>query len=590
MDIVLLIAVIAFALLAFVLEWMPIDHVALVSLGLLLLFGLVSGEEAIAGFSNPAVVTVLMMLVLSSALVRSGVVSRFGHRIARLSGASPRVAFVTLILFTSAISAFINNTAAVAILIPVALQLAKHYHISPSRVLLPLSYGAILGGSITLVGTSTNLIVSALAVDHGAAPISMFELAPLGLVFLVVGGAYIALASDVLPIREEAGGSLTRKYELGGFLTEIRIPAGSPLVGRTVVSEKVSDRFRLNVLEILRGKRKIAVDLRNTPLAPEDVLIVRGAPEDLVGFKDHFGLLMLTDTKLQDSDLADAHNLLAEVQLAPSSALAGASVQEINFRQRFSVFVLAIDRTGEAIRDKVASIPLKAWDTLLVFGPRARVEALYEQADFIPLEEHDLHLARPPRWWIPLVVVPTVVLLAALGVLSILEASILGVVALLVTRSLTLQKAYQSVDWSVIFLIAALIPLGTAMENTGLATHVADVVVGVGAAWGPIAVLSLVYLLTALITEGISNNAAAILMVPIAAQAALTLGVDPRPFFVAVAFAGSTSFLTPMGYQTNAMVFGPGRYRFGDYIRFGWPLKIVFWALATWLIPVIWEM
>jgi di/tricarboxylate transporter len=558
-DIVLLIAVIAFALLAFVLEWMPIDHVALVSLGLLLLFGLVSGEEAIAGFSNPAVITVLMMLVLSSALVRSGVVSRFGHRIARLSGASPRVAFVTLILFTSAVSAFINNTAAVAILIPVALQLAKHYHISPSRVLLPLSYGAILGGSITLVGTSTNLIVSALAVDHGAAPISMFELAPLGLVFLVVGGAYIALASDVLPIREEAGGSLTRKYELGGFLTEIRIPAGSPLVGRTVVSEKVSDRFRLNVLEILRGKRKIAVDLRNTPLAPEDVLIVRGAPEDLVGFKDHFGLLMLTDTKLQDSDLADAHNLLAEVQLAPSSALAGASVQEINFRQRFSVFVLAIDRTGEAIRDKVASIPLKAWDTLLVFGPRARVEALYEQADFIPLEEHDLHLARPPRWWIPLVVVPTVVLLAALGVLSI-------------------------------FLIAALIPLGTAMENTGLATHVADVVVRVGAAWGPIAVLSLVYLLTASITEGISNNAAAILMVPIAAQVALTLGVDPRPFFVAVAFAGSTSFLTPMGYQTNAMVFGPGRYRFGDYIRFGWPLKIVFWALATWLIPVIWEM
>lgn len=588
-DILLLTAVLAFALLAFGLEWMPIDQVSLVCLGLLILFGLVSGEQAIAGFSNPAVITVLMMLVLSSALVRSGVVSRLGHRIARLSGRSARSAFVILVLFTCGLSAFINNTAAVAILIPVALQLAKHYQISPSRVLLPLSYAAVLGGTLTLVGTSTNLIVSALAVEHGQSPFSMFEMTPLGIVFLAVGGTYVAIANGLLPEREEPGKSLTGKYELGGFLTEIRIPAGSPLVGRTVVSERISDRFRLNVLEILRGKRKIAVDLRNTPLEPDDVLIVRGSPEDLVEFKNHFELLLLTDTKLQDSDLADAQNVLAEVQLGPSSALAGRSVQEINFRQRFSAFVLAIDRTGEAVRDKVASIPLKAWDTLLVFGPRARVEALYEQEDFIPLEEHELPIHLPPRWSIPLIVVPAVVLLATLGVLSILEASILGVVALLLTRSLTLQKAYEAVDWSVIFLIAGLIPLGTAMENTGLATVVGDLVVHAGATWGPIAVLSIVYLLTGTITEVISNNAAAILMVPVAAQAAATLGVDPRPFFVTVAFAGSASFLTPMGYQTNAMVYGPGRYRFADYVRFGWPLKLLFWALATWLVPLIWK-
>ena len=590
MPILLLSLVLLFTFLAFALEWMPIDQVALVSLGLLILFGLVSGEEAIAGFGNPAVITVLMMFILSAALVRSGVVSRMGHRIARMSGTSGRTAFVLLVGFAAAVSGFVNNTAAVAILIPVALQLAKHYQISPSRVLLPLSYAAILGGTMTLIGTSTNLLVSALAEQAGTEPIGMFEFTPLGLVFLAVGGAYVAFATRVLPDRERPDASLTRKYHLGGFLTEMRIPTDSPLVDRTVVSEQISDRFRLNVLEILRGKRKIAVDLRNTPLAPDDVLIVRGTPEDLIGFKNHFGLLMLTDTKLQDSDLADAQNVLAEIQLGPSSGLAGASVQEINFRQRFSAFVLAINRTGGAIRDKVASIPLKAWDTLLVFGPRARVEALYEQEDFLPLEEHDLHLTRPRRWWIPLVVVPAVVLFASLGFLTILEASILGVVALLLTRSLTLQRAYQGVDWSVIFLIAALIPLGTAMEKTGMAVILGNSIVAVGEAWGPVAVLSLVYLATTLITEGISNNAAAILMVPIAGQAATTLGLDPKAFFVAVAFAGSASFLTPMGYQTNAMVYGPGAYRFRDYIVFGWPLKIVLWLLATWLIPVFWDL
>ncbi|MDX1630864.1 MAG: SLC13 family permease [Thermoanaerobaculia bacterium] len=592
MEIVLLVAVLLFALAAFTLEWMPVDQVALVALGLLILFGLISGEEAIQGFSNPAVITVLMMFILSEGLVQSGTVARLGHRIAHFAGHSPGRAWGLLLFFAAVVSGFLNNTAAVAILIPVALQLSKHYQISPSKVLLPLSYAAILGGTLTLIGTSTNLLVSALSADHGAGAISMFELTPLGIVFLAAGGLYVVLtAKGLLPARERPpGASLTRKYELGGFLTEMQIPESSRLVGRTVVSEQISTRFRLNVLEILRGRRKIAVDLRNTPLAPGDVLIVRGAPADLVSFRNHFGLLMLTDTKLQDSTLADAQNILAEIQIAPNSGLAGSSVEELGFRKRFGAFVLAINRTGEAIRDKVASIPIKPWDTLLVFGPRTRIEALHDHADFLPLTELDLHLTRPRRWWIPVAVVPLVVILAALGFLTILEASILGVVSLLLTRSLTLQRAYQAVDWSVIFMIAAMIPLGTAMENTGLATLLSDGIVFLGHAWGAIAILSLVYLVTSVLTELISNNAAAILMVPIAAEVAQGLGADPKAFFVAVAFAGSASFLTPMGYQTNAMVYGPGRYLFRDYLAFGWPLKIVLWGLASWLIPVIWPL
>ena len=590
LQIALLLGILAFTLASFVREWLPLDATALVSLGLLLVFDLVTPEQAIAGFSNPAVVTVLMMFILSEGLVQSGLMRRIGYRIARHARHSSARASTILLAMTGFISAFINNTAAVSIFIPVATNLAKHFRVSPSKLLMPLSYAAILGGTCTLIGTSTNLLVAALALEHDVEPFTLFEFAKMGLILFAVGMLYtLFLAVRWLPERRSQA-SLTGQYQMGAYLTEVKVPEGNELVGRTVLSEQISDRHRINVLEILRGKRRIATDIRHTPLEAGDTLIVRGAMEDILSFKEHRGLLLLSDTKLDDADIADENNILAEFQLSPTSRLAGETLNEIDFRKRYGCFVLALNRTGEVIRDKLAWVPLKPWDTLLVFGPRQRIEGLQGLDDFIPLQEVTVRLGLTKRWWIGAVTVPAVVLLAASGLIGILEAAILGVVFLLATRALRIRQAYGAIDWSVIFLLVAILPLGTAMEETGLAAILGEGIVRLGSSLGPVVVLSLVLLTTSILTALITNNSAAVLMVPIAISAAAGLGVSAKPFLMAVAFAASLSFATPTGYQTNTMVLGPGGYRFMDYVKVGTPLTILLWLLASVLIPVFWPL
>ena len=586
-EILFLIAIIAFCVVAFVREWLPMDVVALTSLGLLLLCNLVTAEEAISGFSNPAVITVLMMFILSAGFVHSGLVTKLAYKISDLPGGD-RTPAILLLLLAGLVSAFLNNTAAVALFMPVSIHLARHHRSSPSKLLIPLSYTAIIGGTCTLLGTSTNLLVSSLADQAGLGEFTMFEFMTLGGAMFLIGGLYNVLVPMKYLRPRAVPSSLTRQYHLSGFLTELKVPTNSKLLGRTVLQEQVSERYHLNVLEILRGNLKISLDIRNTPIRAGDILLVRGAVEDILAFKQQQGLLLLTDTKLSDAYLSDQHTILAELQLSPMSGLVGSTLKEFDFRRKFGAFVLALNRTGESIRDKVAMIRLKGWDTLLVFGPRARVEALADQEDFAALQEREVRLSLAPRWWVSALTVPLVVVLAAAGVMSILKASILGVVVLLVTRSITIQQAYRSIDWTVIFLLAAILPLGIAMQNTGLAQLIAHAIEPVGFRYGPLVLLSLLYLSTSLLTSIFSNNATAVLMVPIAIGAAVDLGVDPKPFLMAITYAASASFMTPMGYQTNAMVFGPGNYRFIDYLKFGAPLTVVFWLLATFLIPVFW--
>ena len=587
-DIILVLAIIIFTILAFVLEWMNMAVIAMVCSCLLLVFGLITPDQAISGLSNPAVVTVMMMFILSSSLVHSGLVTKLGYRIAERTGGSRWKASVLLLIVVGVVSAFINNTAAVAVLMPVAIQLARHYKFSPSKLLLPLSYTAIFGGTMTLLGTSTNLLVSSLSAQRGAGAFSVFEFLFLGLILFGVGLIYnILVPMRLLPSRVIPT-NLTRGYHLSAFLTEVRIPEGSRLVGRTVVEEQISERHQINVLEIIRGKAKIPSDLRNTTLEADDLLLVRGAMENILACKEQYGLLLLTDLKLSDEDLSDQHTILAEVQLSPASQLVGSTLKEIDFRRRFGCFVLALRRTGGLIRDKLARIELAQWDTLLVFGPRSRVEGLTEMGDFVPLGERDLKIRLSARWWVCAVVIPIVVLLAATGVMDILTASFLGAVSLLVSRTITIQQAFHAIDWTVIFLLAWILPLGIAIENTGLAALIGQGLGQVGIEWGPLAMLSVLYLATSLLTSFFSNNATAVLMVPIAFTAAAELQVDVKPFLMAVAYAASASFMTPMGYQTNAMVFSPGNYRFNDYLKVGAPLTLVFWILGSLLIPVFW--
>jgi di/tricarboxylate transporter len=587
-DIILLLAIIGFTITAFVREWMSMDVIALVCLGLLLVTDLVTAEEAITGFSNPAVITVMMMFVLSAGLVQSGLITKLGYRIAERTSTSHWKASILLLLLVGFISAFINNTAAVGVFMPVAIHLGRHYKVSPSKILLPLSYTAVIGGTCTLLGTSTNLLVSSLSAQHGAGSFTVFEFLSIGLVFIAVGLLY-NVAGPMRFLAPRVGvSSLTGKYHMSGFLTELRVPLSSRLIDRTVVHEQVSERYNINILEIIRGQAKISVDLRSTPVQEGDILLVRGAMEGILTFKEHFGLLLLTDVKLSDSDLSDEHTILAEIQLDPASKMVGSTLKEIDFRRRFACFVLALRRTGELIRDKIARIPLMSWDTLLIFGPRSRVEALYEMDDFVPLGERDLKIRLAPRWWFNLAIISLVVILASLGVMPIVKASILGAISLLVTRRLTIQQAYRSIDWTVIFLLAAILPLGIAMENTGLAELIGEGLGWVGINSGPWVMLSVLYLATSLMTSFFSNNATAVLMVPIAFTAAAQLQVDVKPFLMAVAYAASASFMTPMGYQTNAMVYNPGNYQFNDYLCFGTPLTLIFWILGSLLIPVVW--
>lgn len=590
MDIWILVAIIAFTFLAFSFEWLPIDAVALSSLGLLLLFGLVTPQEAIRGFSNDAVITVMMMFILSYGLAHTGLIDRFGQKLSQMSGNTHWLGAIALILVCGVLSAFVNNTAAMAILMPVGIQIAKHYDVSSSRILLPLSYLSIIGGTCTLIGTSTNLLVSSRSEESGYGAFSMFEFLGLGLILLAVGFTYIVLVPMRFLKPRAATSDLTAKYQLSSFLTEVQVPDGSRLIGRNVLDAHINERFRLTVLEILRGDERIAVDLRARPIQGGDLLIVEGRMEDIVNFRDHYGLHLLTDVKVDDRELSDQNNIMAEIQLSPVSRLTGSTIRDLDFRRRFGCFVLALNRYGESIREKLAHIVLHNWDTLLVFGPRSRIEALYETEDFVPLQEVKLRLVIPRRWWLSVAIIPLVVLLAATGATSILKASILGAVALIVFGGISVQQAYEAINWTVIFLLVGILPMGIAMEKTGLAATIGESIANAGADYGPWAVIALIYIATALLSEIVSNNSTAVLMVPIAGTAATSMGLDAKPFMITVAFAASASFLTPMGYQTNAMVFGPGGYRFMDYVKFGAPLKIMFFVISVLLIPRFWPL
>lgn len=583
----LLVALLLFMLVAAALEWMAVEVVALVVLATLLVSGQLTLAEATRGFSDPAVLTVLMMMVLSEAISESGVVAQVGHRITRWSGGHTGLQVALLFGVTGVLSMFINNTAAVAMFIPVAIQLAKQMRASPSRLLLPLNYSAIVGGTCTLIGTSTNILVSSLAADRGLAPFSMFEFLRMGIFYFAAGMAYNLLLVRRLPDRGDPA-SLTGKYQLATYLTEVRVPASSPLVGRTVVEARISDRYFLNILEIQRDTRKIAFDLRSTPIEPGDALIVRGSMQDIVTFKEQQGLLLLSDIKLTDAELADQQNILAEMQLSPASTLEGMSLREIDFRRRFGAFVLALSRAGESIREKLGHISLRRWDTLLVFGPRRAVEQLYKLDDFLPLQEIDLRLRLHPRWWLHgLTLVGVVVSSAVFGV-NILTAALVGVVLLLASRTVKVQRVYRSVQWSVFFLLAATIPLGGAVEKSGLADHFGRWLAERGVDGGPWVALSLLYLATMILTEMLSNASTAVLMLPVALSTAAALGVDPKPMVMAITFAASNGFVTPIGYQTNAMVYGAGNYRYRDFLKAGIPLNLLFWGMSSLLIPVFW--
>ena len=588
--IVLSLIVLAFSL--FVTEKFPLDVTALLILSILLIGQFLTIEEAISGFSNPAVITIGLLFILSYALQKTRILEYLIIRINKLVSRSKNLGLGVYLLTIAIASALMNNTAIVAVFMPVTIRLAHQYKVSPSKLLIPLSYAAIMGGTLTLVGTSTNLLVNAIYVDNGGVSLGMFEFAQYGWIPLTIGLVYVIwIAPLILPSRTITS-SLTKSYHMAGYLTEMKISNDSPLIGKTCRDRNINQNYDVMVLDIQREGYLISTKVGEKIIQAGDILFVKGSVESFLRMKEVEKISLLTDEKLTQKELEQEDNVLMECMLTDKSDIVGKTLMQSNFRKRFRTFILAIRRDGLIIRKKIAHVILHTYDTLLIYGGRKEIDKLASRGDFILLGEVQADLVKSRFWWVSILAIITTIVLAAFGILPILKGAIISAVILLLLRIISPNEAYQSIHWQVIVLISALIPLGIAIESTGTAAFIGQLISETVSDFSPnkqpYILLGLIYLITMILTEVSSNTATAIIMAPIVMAVTNQMGIDARPFIFAVCFAASASFVTPVGYQTNLMVYGPGGYKFSDFIKVGLPLSIIFWLLAILFIPIIW--
>ncbi len=589
MELAIVFIVLAVAIVLFVSEAIPIDVTALVILASLVATGVLTPEEGVRGFSNPAPLTVAAVLVLSAGLIKTGAVVKLGRRISRLGG-SAEIGQMTVILVTVGVmSAFINNTAAVAMFIPIVLGVARDKKISPSKLLIPVSFAGILGGICTYIGTSTNIIVGSILEAEGYAPFRMFEFSPLGAIFLVLGIGYLLLFGRRLLPERRTQEDLTAGYHLRDYLTELVILPRSRLIGKTLKESDLSLANDIEVLEIRRNKERLASLLPEIVLAEGDLLVVKGNIDNIIRVREAEGVGIHPRVKFRDEDLESPEVVLAECVISATSGLIGKTIKDLDFRRRFQATALAIRRHGGEIREKLGRVKLHYGDTLLIQGRRDRLQSLQSSPEFMLIME-DLKTPRyrKRKMTMAVVIFAAVIGCAALGVMPIMVAALLGALTMVLTRCLTIQEGYEAIDMRIVFLIAGTLSLGLALQKTGGAALIADQLIEIAGPYGPRVVLAVLYLLTLILTELMSNNATAALLTPIAIEIAGGMGVDVRPFAFCIAFAASASFLSPIGYQTNTLVYGPGGYRFTDYMKVGAPISLMTWLLSVLLIPVLW--
>jgi len=593
-DIIIVLSILSLGFILFLLEYFTIDVTALIILSCFFGLGYLTPVEAVSGFSNPAVITIGLLFILSSAIQKTGLLEYLVVTINRLLQSSRGLGMAVYYFTVSIASSLINNTAIVAIFMPVTIRLAHRYHISPSKMLIPLSYAAILGGTLTLVGTSTNLLVNSIYMGYeGVEPLGMFEFFRYGIIILIIGTIYLLIVAPKLIPSRTVTSSLTKSYHLGGYLTEMRIKKESPLVGKSCLDRSINHNYDVTVLDIIRDRKHIVNNIRRTILKEGDILFVRGTLENFIRMKEVEGITLLTDEKLTQAELEQEDNELVECLLTDDSDLVGKSLMSTNFRQVFGAFILAIRREGDIIRKKIAHMQLHAFDTLLVYGPTKKISTLSDRGDFIVLGKVEARLQKDRFWWVSIYVVLISIFLASIGYVPILKGAFISVVILLCLKIITAQESYQSIHWQVIILIAALIPIGIVLQSTGTAdwigNNISRFIYLFSISWQPYVLLATIYFITMILTEISSNVATAIIMVPIAIAVSGQIGLESRPFVFAVAFAASASFITPIGYQTNLMVYGPGGYKFSDYIRVGLPLSLLLFLIAVIILPNIWS-
>lgn len=587
LSIILLLIILAIALLMFSFEWVSPDVTALGIMILLVILGLVPLDQAFSGFGSDTVILLLGLLIMTAALMRNGVVEVVGQKMLQVTSRYPGSLLLMTMLAVAILSAFISNTAAAAFFLPVILGLSQRTKISASKLLMPMAFAAILSSSVTLVSTSTNIVVSGLMTQFDLPPIGMFELTPVGIPVLISGILYMFLVGKRLIPDRATPDTLTETFNLRPYLAELRITAGSNLAGKTMAQSNLGRNYDLTVLSIIRdGKRQVhpPADLI---LMEGDALLVEGASEAILKIRNVAGIDLQADVKFSDADLQGESLKLAEVVLLPRSPFIGRTVKGMQMRERYNIQVVAINQRSGIVHTKIADTRLQMGDVLLVQGNPKQIEALQSENAFNVLGVLDVQRFDQKRAIRVVVIFVTALLLGGLNILPIPVALLLGALLMFVTRCITPDEAYRQVDWKVLILIGSMLALGVAMQTTGTAQFLADLLTKLVGNWNPLWLLTGFFVLTVLLTQPMSNQAAAAVVIPVALQTAIQLGLNPRTFAMMIAIAASTSYLTPLE-PACLIVYGPGRYRFLDFLKVGGLLTLVVYLIAIIMTPLLW--
>jgi len=577
-------AIVIGAMVLFASEKLRFDVIGLLVLASLMTLGILTPAEGLSGFSNEATVVVTAMFALNAGVVGTGGLDPLIRVLSRIR--RPWLLTFAIILIVCALGAFVKNTALVATFLPVVLGVCARTKTSPARVLMPMSYAAQMGGVCTLLGTSSNLLTNSIAIDHGLPGFSVFEFARLGVPLALVGIVYLMLVGRwLLPRHIDV--DFAETSALGKFVTEFRVLPGSPLIGHAIGTADLPEKYGVQVLELLRGDEHVWAP-RDEQLRVDDVLIARGDWQRLEDFKQAQKLEI--PAVVDAGDGAGARRVLIEAMVAPGARMVGDTVDRIDFPWNFKSTVLAVQRRGGILRESLRATRLQVGDILMLLVDEGALKHLRHASGLVVLSERGDTRQSRRKAPIAIAIVAAVIAIAGLGWLPIVVSALLGCAAMALTGCFGFDDVYESIDWRVIVLLGAILPLGIALDKTGLAQHLVDAGMRIVGDHGPLAALLMVYVLAAVLTEMMGHNPSVVLMAPIAISVAHALHANPVPFVITVAFAAATSFATPVGYPTNTMVYNAGSYRFTDFMKVGIPLIALFCALSMWLIPRLWPL
>lgn len=588
-EIGLTLGIILMALVLFATEKLRVDLIALIVLLLVATTGLVRKEEVFLGFSNPAVITIWAVYIVSGGLFKTGVADMIGSLILRLSGAREARLIAIIMLVCGIMSAFMNNVGAVAVLMPAVIGISNKTKIPASKLLIPLAFSSLLGGEMTLIGTPANILAQGILVEKGLPSFDFFEISPMGGIILITGIVYMVLIGrHLLPVRVTASDSEV-SMQLRAYIGEVQVDAQSSLIGKNLYESKLGEDYDLNVLSVHRDGDLITRLHRDFIIKPDDRLILEGSAQSLITAQNDLNLIVLPEQSVDLTDLHTDDSYIFEATLSPRSTIDGRTLKEVRFRDRFGFTALAIWRHGDVISERLRDTPLQFGDALLLQGPPGRVAALNDGNEFLVLRHIDIEKQMSDNK-APLAagIMLLVIGLAIVSNLGIAISMVIGAVLMVLTGCLAMEEAYESIDWRTVFLVGGMLTLGVAMENTGTAQFLADLLLGAIGQWGRVALLAGIYLLSALITQPMSNAAAVVLMVPIAVEIALSINANILTFVMAVVIGAATSFMTPVGHKANVLVFGPGGYKFFDYSRVGILLTVFLFIVSMIFLPILW--